>query len=98
MSAESGAATTRCSWVVTGQVQGVGFRWFVRERARRLGVAGTVANRADGGVEVHAGGTPTALAALRALLCEGPPGARVDAVADASPADDALPVPFQILR
>jgi len=89
---------SRFSCRVIGQVQGVGFRWFVRERARRLGVTGSVTNLPDGSVLVHAGGTPTALAALRALLGEGPPGARVDQLEVAAPTPDLLPDPFQILR
>ena len=42
--------------VVRGRVQGVGFRWFVREAARALGLAGWVRNRPDGSVEVAAEG------------------------------------------
>jgi len=88
----------RHAFVVTGRVQGVGFRWFVRERARRLGLAGTVANLADGRVAVHVEGTPAALAALEALLCEGPPGARVVSVEETTPPPGTLPLPFRILR
>jgi len=96
---DSESAVARLSCRVIGQVQGVGFRWFVRERARRLGVAGTVANVSDGSVVVHAEGTATALVALRALLCEGPPGARVDRLDEESlPMPGLLPDPFRILR
>lgn len=41
---------------VTGTVQGVGFRWFVRRQAERLGLAGHAVNLADGSVEVVAEG------------------------------------------
>lgn len=40
--------------VVTGRVQGVGFRHFVCTRALKFGVAGRVWNRADGAVELEA--------------------------------------------
>ncbi len=63
--------------LVSGQVQGVGFRWFVRQAARELGLAGRVRNLPDGGVEVEAAGPPEALAALCERLREGPPGSRV---------------------
>ena len=46
----------RVHLVVRGRVQGVGFRWFVKEVARGLDLAGWVKNRADGGVEVVAEG------------------------------------------
>jgi len=65
---------------VTGRVQGVGFRWWTRAQATRLGVEGTVRNAADGSVEVQARGPEPALAELERLLQEGPPHARVHAV------------------
>lgn len=98
MSDRPAAPFGRLAVIVRGQVQGVGFRWFVRERARRLALDGSVRNRDDGGVEVQAGGSPTALAALRALLYEGPPGALVERVDELTPSLDPLPAPFQILR
>ncbi len=46
---------------VVGYVQGVGFRYFVVEKAQRLGLRGYVRNRTDGDVEVVAQGTRPAL-------------------------------------
>ena len=65
---------------VTGRVQGVGFRWWTRAQAIRLGLDGTVRNADDGSVEVEARGPEPALAELERLLNEGPPHARVRAV------------------
>ena len=62
---------------VSGRVQGVGFRWFVRRVCSELGLKGTVRNLPDGRVEVEAAGSGTALDALRERLRQGPPGARV---------------------
>ncbi|HXU29041.1 MAG TPA: acylphosphatase [Thermoanaerobaculia bacterium] len=60
-------------FVVTGRVQGVGFRYFVRTLARELKLAGRVWNRPDGAVEIEAAGPEPALAELaRRLLAEGP--------------------------
>jgi acylphosphatase len=67
---------------VTGVVQGVGFRWFVRERARRLGLAGWVRNLPDGSVEVAAKGEDQQMALFRADLRRGPRGAAVEDVED----------------
>ncbi|HEX8906619.1 MAG TPA: acylphosphatase [Longimicrobiaceae bacterium] len=65
---------------VTGLVQGVGFRWWVRAQAAKLGLAGTVRNATDGSVEVQARGSEHALAELERLLSEGPLHAQVRAV------------------
>jgi acylphosphatase len=68
--------------LVRGRVQGVGFRWFVREAARDLGLAGWVRNRPDGAVEVAAEGDARMLERLRDTLRAGPSGASVTAVDD----------------
>jgi acylphosphatase len=84
---------------IRGQVQGVGFRWFARECARRLGVAGWVRNREDGCVEVAASGSDAAVAEFLLMLQDGPTGARVDAVVHVpvgEPGD--LVMPFTVLR
>ena len=84
---------------VRGVVQGVGFRWFVRERARRLGLSGWVRNLPDGSVEVAAAGDHGQLELLRAELRHGPRGAFVDAVEDMpAGAPEPLAEPFGILR
>jgi len=64
-------------WTVHGRVQGVGFRWFVYQTARRLELGGWVRNLPDGSVEVAARGPKEAVAALEAAIEKGPPGAAV---------------------
>ncbi|HLF70529.1 MAG TPA: acylphosphatase [Dehalococcoidia bacterium] len=67
--------------LVRGRVQGVGFRDWVRRRARELGLNGSARNFPDGTtVEVIAEGARPALDALAAALKLGPPGAYVTAV------------------
>lgn len=65
---------------VTGRVQGVWYRESCREVADRLGVAGSVRNRADGSVEVLAEGPPHEVEALVAWCRSGPPAAEVTGV------------------
>jgi acylphosphatase len=73
-------------FIVTGRVQGVFFRASTRERALRLGLAGSARNLAGGGVEVIASGDEAALAELERWLWQGPPSARVERVVrDAMP-------------
>ncbi|MDQ3691138.1 MAG: acylphosphatase [Chloroflexota bacterium] len=66
---------------VMGRVQGVGFRWWVRRQADRLGLVGWVMNGDDErSVEVVAEGGDAPLTELEDLLQAGPPGARVESV------------------
>ena len=66
---------------VTGRVQGVGFRWWVRRHADTLGLVGWVMNGDDEqSVEVVAEGSGPALVELERLLNAGPSGARIEAV------------------
>jgi len=67
-------------FLVSGRVQGVGFRWFVTREATRLDLAGYVRNLPDGSVEVVAHGPVAALALLESALRHGPPAARVQSV------------------
>ena len=62
---------------VEGRVQGVAFRYFVRQRARDLGIKGWVRNCRDGSVEVVAEADAETLERLFNDLHRGPPGAVV---------------------
>ena len=66
---------------VSGVVQGVGFRYFVVDRAAEAEVKGWVRNLRDGRVEIVAEGSRPALEALLVQLRRGPSGGRVDDVA-----------------
>jgi acylphosphatase len=70
--------------LVRGRVQGVGYRYFARQRAEAHKVAGFVRNLPDGSVEVHGEGVASALAAFEADLRRGPSFGRVEA-ADITP-------------
>lgn len=67
-------------FLVAGRVQGVGFRYFARDAARRDGIAGTVQNLEDGRVEVVACGEAEAMSRFEIALRRGPAGARVEEV------------------
>ncbi len=85
-------------FLVHGEVQGVGFRWFVLREAQRLGLRGLARNLRDGSVEVIAAGTPEALAALERALGEGPRLARVVRVEKSDvPHELAIPNDFHIM-
>jgi acylphosphatase len=66
--------------IVRGLVQGVFFRDSMRRLARRHGVSGWVANRADGAVEAVFEGEADAVERLVAFSREGPRGAQVESV------------------
>ena len=88
----------RAAFRVSGRVQGVGFRWFVLTEAERLGLRGWVRSTPDGGVELEAEGSATALAELRSRLEQGPPSARVSRVLDLAPGSHDLPDGFEVVR
>lgn len=67
------------AWV-HGRVQGVGFRWWTRSRARELGLVGSVSNLPDGRVLVVAEGDRVRCDQLLALLRGGTTPGRVDDV------------------
>ncbi len=86
---------------VEGEVQGVGFRWYVREQARALELAGWVRNEPDGAVVLVAAGEATALDALERGLNIGPRHSTVtDVIRRELTSFDAvgLPTPFAIER
>ena len=60
------------NFVISGRVQGVGYRAFAQHAARGIGVTGWAKNLANGDVEVHANGTPGQLDDLEARLRQGP--------------------------
>ena len=69
--------SARLHGLIAGHVQGVGFRYFVRSRATKLGLTGWVRNLHDGRVEVIVEGDQPALNEFEAALRQGPPGSDV---------------------
>ena len=76
---------TRCHLLITGRVQGVGFRDALRDEAERRGLAGWVRNRHDGSVEALLQGPADAVDAAISWAHRGPASARVAAVHVAPP-------------
>jgi acylphosphatase len=66
--------------LITGIVQGVGFRYSMQREARHLGISGWVRNRRDGSVEANLCGKAEAIAELIAWSRNGPAGALVNQV------------------
>ena len=87
---ERSGGRERRGLLITGRVQGVGFRWFTRKTAGELGVDGSVRNRPDGSVEVHAEASEDVLERFEGRLRQGPAAARVDEVRET---DSSMPVP-----
>jgi acylphosphatase len=74
-------------YLISGRVQGVGFRYFTEAAALREGILGWVRNTPDGRVEVVAEGDAEALERFARSLGHGPRGARVERV----DVDDTIP-------
>lgn len=66
--------------LISGMVQGVGFRFFTTRTARKMGLTGWVKNRSDGRVEILAEGPKGLIESLIKDLRVGPPSARVQDV------------------
>jgi acylphosphatase len=82
---------------VRGHVQGVGFRWYAKEHAREIGLAGWVQNLPDGSVEAWLEGAPATVEAMIAWLRHGPPAARVETV-DVSEVEPSGASRFEVRR
>jgi acylphosphatase len=67
-------------YLVSGRVQGVGFRFFTEDAAAREGLSGHARNLADGRVEIAVEGEAAAVARFERAIRQGPPGARVEEV------------------
>ena len=67
-------------FVLSGRVQGVGFRYFTLDAARREGLHGYVTNRDDGSVEAVAEGEAESLERFERALRRGPSQSRVEHV------------------
>ena len=81
-----------CRFLISGLVQGVGFRWFVARHARALGLTGYARNLPDGRVEVVAcGSAEESIARLEGMLRSGPAYARVEQVLRQDQVDESVP-------
>lgn len=83
-------------YLISGRVQGVGFRFFAQRVAHELGIVGYVMNRPDGSVEAYAVGTEASLAELKRRLAEGPRMSRVNRIMESDEAVDQHCVQFVI--
>jgi acylphosphatase len=84
--------------LISGRVQGVGYRYFASRLAAEYQLCGSVRNLPDGGVEVCIQGEEKTLDRMISFLRVGPPGARVDRiqVREVEPSNQVLC--FSILR
>ena len=82
--------------MITGRVQGVGYRESMRRQAQAADCTGWVRNRPDGSVEAMVDGEPEAMAKIIDWAKRGPPAARVDQV-EVAEADGGFET-FEVLR
>lgn len=80
--------------LIHGRVQGVGYRDWLRRRARALGLAGWVRNLTDGTVEAVIAGPEAAVQACLSACHEGPPLAEVSRI-ESIPCDSPLGSEFE---
>ena len=87
---------TAKKFVISGRVQGVGYRFFAERWAEQLGITGYVKNLWDGTVEAYAIGDTLALEEFKLRLAEGPRSARVTGVSESDEAVDRRYIRFMI--
>ena len=73
----SGDDLTTLRLRIEGSVQGVGYRFFAVDEARKLGLDGWIRNRSDGSVEALVSGPTKHVESFVAVCMRGPSGARV---------------------
>lgn len=83
--------------LVSGRVQGVGYRYFTEERARRAGITGWVKNLPDGRVEAEIQGDEQQLLDFLAVLHKGPRTGRVSGISKYEVTVDERDKGFQII-
>lgn len=83
-------------FLISGRVQGVGFRFFIEARATAEGVHGWVRNLPDGRVETLLEGDQTSVDRVEAALWRGPSGASVDDVVSEAAAPSGRATGFSI--
>jgi acylphosphatase len=83
-------------FIVTGLVQGVGYRYFAWRAAQALGIRGYVRNRDDGSVEAYAVGPADRLRQFRDELARGPLSAEVEQIQESPEAPDPALDTFEI--
>lgn len=83
-------------FLVSGRVQGVGFRYFVQDHAAVEGVHGYVQNLPDGRVEAFVEGDEEAVLRVERAVRRGPPGARIDDVRSEQAAPSGRATGFSI--
>lgn len=85
-------------FLITGEVQGVGYRFFAQRAAARHQVLGHVRNLRDGSVEVVAEGSASAVEEFKKDLVTGPQWSRVEQVEEISLEPTGLYASFRIER
>ncbi|MBD8010452.1 acylphosphatase [Acinetobacter pecorum] len=83
---------------ISGQVQGVGYRYWFAEQAQQLGLKGYVKNLSIGGVEAVIAGTDSQLQEMITRSWQGPACANVQAVIQEHLESDLDAQDFRILR
>lgn len=86
-------------YLISGRVQGVGFRAFTHRQSQELKLRGWVRNLDDGRVEALVAGDADVLVELESRMRQGPKHGRVDALmVQEMPGSLELPVEFEVRK